>query len=77
MGRTNGPVDCLLHCLLNMKELPPETREAWGAVFNHYIFHAKGENFEHIPERNRGILGPLTAEQREALRAGLIGKLQS
>ena len=76
-GRTNGPVDCLLHCLLNMKELPPETRQAWGAIFNHYVFQARGDHFEHIPGKNLGILGPLTAQQREELRAGLIGKLQS
>lgn len=76
-GRTNGPVDCLMHCLLNMKDLPPETRQAWGAVFNHYIFQAKGDHFEHIPQQYRGILGPLTPEQTEALKAGLIGKLKT
>lgn len=76
-GRTNGPVDCLMHCLLNMKELPPETREAWGAIFNHYVFHAKQDQFEHIPGQNRGILGPLTSDQQAGIKAALISKLQS
>ena len=75
-GRANGPVDCLMHCLLNMKELPPETREAWGAIFNHYIFQEKADRFEHIPEQYRGILGTLTSDQREAIKAGLIRQLQ-
>lgn len=76
MGRTNGPVDCLMHCLLNMKDLPPQTRQAWGAMFNHYIFQAKQDQFEHIAEKSRGILGPLTSEQAESLKAVLIKQLQ-
>jgi hypothetical protein len=77
IGGTNSPVDCLMHCLLNMKELSPQIREAWGAIFNHYIFHAKKDHFEHIPEQNRGVLGPLTSDQMANIKAALISKLQS
>jgi hypothetical protein len=30
--QTNSPSDCLLHCLINLKHLPPETRAAWGTL---------------------------------------------
>jgi hypothetical protein len=73
---TQGAFDCLIHCLLNMKELQPETREAWGKIFNHYIFKAANTSFDYIPEHKRGILGKLSPEQAQQIKAGLVSKLQ-
>jgi hypothetical protein len=75
--RTNGPIDCLMHCLLNMRELPPETRAAWGKIFNHYVFNASEDPFAYIPESKKGVLGKLTPEQIQQIKAGLINKLQN
>jgi len=76
-AQTNSPSDCLLHCLINLKSLPAETRAAWGAVFNHYIFNSTEDQFSHIPEHKRGILGDLTPEQTQKIKDDLIKKLQS
>jgi hypothetical protein len=74
--RTNGPIDCLMHCLLNMKDLPLATRQAWGEIFKHYVFDADYANFDYIPPSRKGVLGKLDAEQIAGIRKGLIEKLQ-
>ena len=76
MDRTNGPIDCLMHCLLNMRDLPLDTRRAWGKIFEHYIFEAQGNSFDYIPEEKRGVLGKLTPEKIKEIKAGLIAKLE-
>lgn len=74
--RTNGPIDCLMHCLLNMRDLPPDTRQAWGKIFEHYVFNVDENSFDYIPEDKRGVLGKLTPQRIEEIKAGLIAKLQ-
>lgn len=76
MDRTNGPIDCLLHCLLIMKDLPPATRRAWGEIFEHYVFDADYAGFDYIHPGKKGVLGELDAEQIGKLRDGLIEKLK-
>jgi Cupin-like domain len=68
--------DALLHGMLSIRALPPETRRAWGAFFEHYVFGAQGESIDHIPPERRGILGDLSSEQIIKLRAHLAAKLQ-
>ena len=41
-----------------------------------YFPGESGPYFEHIPEQYRGILGPLTSDQRETIKAALIKQLQ-
>jgi len=69
--------DCLMHCILNMRELPAETRKAWGALFEHYVFGPQETTTEHIPAARLGILGTLKAEDRARLRAHLAKRLNS
>jgi hypothetical protein len=67
--------DALLHAILSIRALPPETRHAWAAFFEHYVFGAASESIDHIPIERRGILGDLSAQQLNALRAHLLKKL--
>ena len=67
--------DALLHGILAIRSLPPATRRAWGAFFEHYVFGDAAEVTSHIPEQRRGILGHLSAEQLAGLRAHLGKKL--
>jgi len=76
MDRTNGPIDCLMHCLMIMKELPLATRQAWGEIFDHYVFNADYDGFDYINPVKKGVLGQLDAAQIEQLRDGLIEKLK-
>src|SRR4029453_18741805 len=61
-GASDSALGCLLHCLLVLKQLPPEQRQVWRALFDHYIFSADARSVEHIPESVRGVLGEISPE---------------
>jgi cupin-like protein len=67
--------DALVHGILSIRALPPATRRAWGAFFEHYVFGADSQSVDHIPQERRGMLGELSAEQLAALRAHLTRRL--
>lgn len=67
--------DALLHAMLSIRDLPPATRRAWGAFFDQYVFGEEAGTHEHIASDRRGILGILSAEQRDGLRAHLAKRL--
>jgi hypothetical protein len=67
--------DALLHGILSIRALPPESRAAWRAFFEQYVFGAHSDSIEHVPPERRGILGSLSQEQLSALRAHLAKKL--
>jgi Cupin-like domain len=73
--KPDSAFDALLHGILSIRALPPESRQAWRAFFAHYVFGADGDSIEHIPPERRGILGRLSQEQLNALRAHLAKKL--
>ncbi|MDY7538555.1 cupin-like domain-containing protein [Undibacterium sp. RTI2.1] len=49
------PFECLVHCLTNLKQLPPDQRAAWGALFQHYVF-SQDDPAAHIPSHRRGVM---------------------
>jgi hypothetical protein len=69
--------DALLHGILSIRHLPPATRRAWAAFFEHYLFTVQDDTVSHIPAERHGILGSLTpalsAALREHLAKGLKG----
>jgi hypothetical protein len=67
--------DALLHGILSIRGLPAETRRAWSAFFEQYVFGDANQSTLHIPPQRRGILGDLSEEQRSALCAHLAKKL--
>jgi hypothetical protein len=67
--------DALLHGILSIRGLPPESRRAWSAFFEQYVFGDANQSIEHIPPHRHGILVELSGEQRKALRAHLAKKL--
>ncbi len=77
VDRTASAMDCLLHSLLNVKPMPPELRSAWASLFDHYVFHASGDDLAHIPEHRRGVLGTMSPEAAKRIRELLIARLQS
>jgi len=66
--------DALLHGILSIRALPPESRHAWRAFFEHYVF-SQNDSTGHIPPERHGILGGLSETQRNSLRAHLAKKL--
>ena len=76
VGAASG-FDSLIHALLNLRSLPPATREAWRALFEHYIFGSQVGVTEHIPEQRRGVLGTFSAADAARVRAYLAERLQT
>jgi hypothetical protein len=69
--------EALVHALLALRALPPATRAAWRALFEHYVFSDSGGNLEHIPPERRGVLGTLSTEDAARVRAYLAERLQA
>ncbi len=72
-----SPFDALLHAILAVRDLPPQQREVWRGVFDHYAFKANGEPVEHLPQQARGALGPHTERDRAriwAMLANAVGR---
>jgi Cupin-like domain len=69
--------DCLVHGILAIRDLPAETRKAWGALFEHYVFGPPEEVTAHIPTERHGILGPLSSDMDAKLRADLVRRLDA
>lgn len=74
VGAASG-FDTLIHALLNLRTLPPATREAWQALFDHFVFGTQADVTGHIPEHRHGILGSLSPEDVARLRAYLKERL--
>ncbi|WP_448214163.1 cupin-like domain-containing protein [Colwellia sp. MEBiC06753] len=74
LGRPNN---ALLHAMLSLRNLPKAQRQAWQAIFNHYIFEHDEASLEHLPEHAQGAqqkpIDELTARR---IRAELIEKLK-
>jgi hypothetical protein len=74
-SNADSAFDALLHGILSIRGLPPESRRAWRAFFEQYVFGAHADSIEHIPPERRGILADLSQVQVNALRAHLAKKL--
>jgi hypothetical protein len=74
-AEADSAFDALLHGILSIRNLPPATRRAWAALFEHYLFAATGNAIDHVPAERHGVLGDLTPDQRSRLRAHLAKKL--
>lgn len=61
--------------MLALRHLPDGEREGWRALFDHYVFGARGEALGHIPEGQRHLFGTLDAEQDAAVRRDLVVQL--
>ena len=72
-----NPYDALVFGLFSLRNLPPDQREAWRLVFDHYVFQSNGDPAEHLPAGARGVLGPATPQQLERMRATLRQILKS
>jgi Cupin-like domain len=75
-GQVESAFDCLMHCIVGMRHLPPPAREAWRALFEHYVFGPREDVVAHIPAARRGILGELGPTDVARLRAALARRLE-
>ncbi len=71
----DSPMGALLHAIMTVRDLPPAQREAWRALFDHYVFDADETTAAHLPPAARQILGPLDENAVRGLRARLLRRL--
>jgi hypothetical protein len=64
------PYDALLHALMAFKAMPPEQREVWRMVFDHFVF-AETDPVAHLPEAAKSVLGEATPDIVARMRATL------
>jgi hypothetical protein len=66
--QAGSPFDAMLHAILALRDLPPEQRAVWQAMFEHYVFKSGDESLAHLPREQRGMLGPPSNERAQAIR---------
>lgn len=65
------PLEALMHAMVAVRDLPPQHREAWRTLFDHYVFEANGPVAEHLPPAARGVQGLLDGPTVRAIRAAI------
>ena len=69
------PMTTLLHAILSLRDRPEPEKQAWRALFDHYVFGDPRRPAEHLPDHARGILAPLDDPAARRLRAELLQRL--
>jgi hypothetical protein len=69
------PLNTLFMALLTLRDLPPSQRDAWRALFDHYVFDADDQTAAHIPAAARGVLAPMNDTSARLLRGMLLNRL--
>lgn len=71
-----APIFSLLHGLLTLRDLPHNERQAWRAIFDHYLFRPDDlDPMAHIPQDAQGLFAPMTPDIHRRLKATLMGPL--
>ena len=71
----DSPMNTLMLALLTLRDLPPAQRQAWGTLFDHYVFKADEQTAAHIPANAQGVLAPITPDRARHLRSVLLNRL--
>ncbi|SNY57174.1 Cupin-like domain-containing protein [Arsukibacterium tuosuense] len=70
-----APLNGLLHSLLSLRELPPQQRQAWQAMFSHFLLNNNDDALAHIPANKQGIQGQGAFAAKQAITNWLINSL--
>lgn len=70
------PLDSLNMALLAMRKLTPEQRNAWRAMFDHYLFKQGVDPASYIPEQCQYALGKITPQAERVLKDHVIERLK-
>jgi hypothetical protein len=73
----DAPYLTMLLAMTAISERPLAERSAWQAFFDHYVFRPEGHPLAHLPERTRGILGPLRPSNYGRIRAFVMQALRA
>lgn len=73
----DAPAIALLLSMITIAERPLAERQAWKAFFDHFVFRTNGHPLAHLPESQRGVLGPMTPETYQKIRARVMQVLRA
>ena len=72
----DAPYTSLLLAMITIAERPPAERQAWKALFDHYVFRNHGHPLSHLPPELHGLLGPLKPDNYGKIRARIMQLLR-
>jgi hypothetical protein len=67
-----SPLNALHHAVMSLRDLPPEQRQVWKAIFDQYVFSDDENAFDHIPHHARGILSTVDEKSANSIRTQLV-----
>jgi hypothetical protein len=70
------PFLSMIHSMLLLSKLPSAQREAWRALFDHFVFQMNGESGAHLPEDLHDLQRELSSEERDQVKALLANSLK-
>ncbi|WP_133469688.1 cupin-like domain-containing protein [Paraglaciecola marina] len=70
------PAPALDHAILSIRDLSQSEKKYWRDMFDYYVFDANEDSIAHIPKDKRGLLGPITPQIVQTIRAKLKGYFQ-
>ena len=65
------PRNAMFYAMMSIRSLPPPHRDAWKAMFEHYVFETNGKPGIHLPDERQGILGKLKPDTLKQLKMAL------
>lgn len=72
---TPSGLGAVLHAMLALREFPPPQRQAWRALFEHWVFDADASTVAHLTAQLQGVHAPLTAARADELRRLVLEQL--
>jgi hypothetical protein len=72
----DAPYTSLLLAMIAISERPPQERQAWKALFDHYVFRTDGHPLAHLPVERHGLLGSLKPDNYGRIRARIMHLLR-
>jgi hypothetical protein len=72
--RADSPSNALMLALASMHGLSPPLRQAWKALFDHFVFDPEQATL-HIPEERRGVLGAMSDQDILKLKQAIAAQL--
>ncbi len=70
------PLESLNFAALAMRDLSPAQRNAWKAMFDHYLFRQEVDPLDYIPAHRHGILGEISPDMERQIKKWFIEQLQ-
>jgi hypothetical protein len=64
--------EAMLHGVMSVRGLPPERRELWRKVFDHYVFQTGGDPVAHLHPSQRGVQGTPSPQVTATIRNYLV-----